>query len=91
MGKKRAQPSLEDLQPPPLRVQIRILDDGRVVFADLPADLAEVVEILGGVDQSSAAITSPLVGATAAIALAVATDSEAGEQRDKATEKAGNR
>lgn len=34
--------------PPPLRIEIRILDDGRVVFGDLPADLAEVAALLAG-------------------------------------------
>ena len=30
------------------RIDIRILDDGRVVFGDLPPELAEVAAILGG-------------------------------------------
>ncbi len=34
--------------PPPLRVEIHILDDGRVVFGDLPPELAEVAQILAG-------------------------------------------
>jgi len=34
--------------PPRLRVEIRILDDGRVVFGDLPPDLVEVASVLAG-------------------------------------------
>lgn len=36
------------LQSPPLRVEIRILDDGRVVFGDLTPELAEVAAVLAG-------------------------------------------
>jgi hypothetical protein len=34
---------------PKLEVHIRILDDGRVVFGDLPPALAEVAGVLAGV------------------------------------------
>jgi hypothetical protein len=33
---------------PKLEIAIHILDDGRVVFGDLPPDLAQVAEILRG-------------------------------------------
>jgi hypothetical protein len=41
-----AQPQHEP--PRSTRIDIRILDDGRVVFGDLPPELAEVAAILGG-------------------------------------------
>jgi hypothetical protein len=43
------------LRPPPLRVEIRILDDGRVVFGDLPPELAEVAALLAGEPDPSGA------------------------------------
>jgi hypothetical protein len=38
------------------RIDIRILDDGRVVFGDLPPELAEVAAILGGGEAVACAL-----------------------------------
>jgi len=51
---QRAETPPPDAAPsPPLRVHIRILDDGSVVFGDLDRRLAEVAAVLGGEAQGS--------------------------------------
>lgn len=45
---------------PKLEVDIRILDDGRVVFGDLPPALAEVAGLLAGTTTGLSAGPSPM-------------------------------
>jgi hypothetical protein len=56
--------------PPRLEIAISVLADGRVVFCDLPPDLAEVRDVLAG--ESASAETASNGGASEPVSAATA-------------------